>query len=322
MKTIVLLDDYEHAALGCADWAAVQARADLRVYREPLRGEALQRALLPAHAIVLMRDRTPVDAALVDALPNLELLVFTGSRNNALDATALHRRGVPVCSTQWGPSKESTCELTWALIFAAIKRLPQAIDSLGRGAWRDGGALPGVLHGERLGLVGLGEIGGRMAKVAQALGMEVVAWSPNMTAERAAAHRAAAVSLDELASTSKVVSLHLVLSPQTRHLFDATRFAQMRPDAIFVNTSRAGLADERALATALRAGRPGAAALDVYSAEPLPADHPLRDAPNALLSPHLGFVSQPVFERFYRDAAEALDAWLDGRPLPRRLPST
>jgi len=191
---------------------------------------------------------------------------------------------------------------------------------MGEGRWRDGGPLGQVLHGERLGLVGLGEIGARMARVARAFGMEVVAWSPRMTAERAAEHGAHAVSLDELVATSKVVSLHLVMTEATRHLFDAGRLARMRPDAVFVNTSRAGLVDEAALVDALRAGRPGAAALDVYSSEPLPVAHPLRGLPNALLSPHLGFVSQPVFERFYRDAAEGVQAWLDGAPLPRLMP--
>ena len=176
-----------------------------------------------------------------------------------------------------------------------------------------------MLHGERLGLVGLGEIGARMARVGRAFGMEVVTWSPRMTPERAAAEGAASVSLDELAATSKVVSLHLVMTDATRHLFDAARFARMRADSIFVNTSRAGLADEAALADALRAGRPGAAALDVYAAEPLAADHPLRGLPNALLSPHLGFVGRQVLERFWKDAAEAVGAWLEGAPLPRRL---
>ena len=304
---VVALDDYEHALRALADWSAVEARAELRVFHEPLRGEALLRAVEGADALLLMRDRTPLPAALIDALPKLKLVVFTGTRNAALDAAALARRGIPVCHTAWGPSKESTCELAWSLILAAAKRLPDAVQGLREGRWRDGGALANVLHGERLGLVGLGEIGGRMARVGRAFGMDVVAWSPRMTAERAAAEGATALPLDELVATSKVVSLHLVMTDATRHLFDAARFARMRADAIFVNTSRAG--------------RPGAAALDVYAHEPLAADHPLRTLPNALLSPHLGFVSQPVFERFYRDAAETIGAWLAGDALPRRLPA-
>ncbi|CAN5780122.1 D-2-hydroxyacid dehydrogenase family protein [soil metagenome] len=319
---VVLLDDYEHAARRLADWSAVEALADLRIHHAPLRGDALREALHDADALLLMRDRTPVDAALIDAMPKLAYVAFTGTRNNALDLAAMQRRGVPVGFTEWGPSKESTCELTWALILAAIKRLPQAVQALQGGQWRDGGALGQVLHGERLGLVGLGEIGGRVARIAKAFGMDVVTWSPRMTPDRAAEHGARAVSLDELVQTSKVVSLHLVMTDATRQLFDAARFAQLRPDAIFVNTSRAGLADEAALVSALRAGRPGVAALDVFSEEPLPADHPLRALPNALLSPHLGFVSQPVFERFYADMAEGVLAWLRGEEIPRRMPGT
>lgn len=319
---VVLLDDYEHAARRLTDWSAVEALADLRVHHEPLRSDALREAVQDADALLLMRDRTSVDAALIEAMPKLKYVAFTGTRNNALDLAALQRRGVPVGFTEWGPSKESTCELTWALILAAVKRLPQAVQALQGGHWRDGGALGQALHGERLGLVGLGEIGGRVARVAKAFGMDVVTWSPRMTLERAAEHGARAVSLDELVQTSKVVSLHLVMTDATRQLFDATRFAQMRPDAIFVNTSRAGLADESALVAALQAGRPGAAALDVFTQEPLPNEHPLRALPNALLSPHLGFVSQPVFERFYVDMAEGALAWLRGEAIPRRMPGT
>ena len=317
---VVVLDDHEDAALRLADWSGVERRADLRIHTAPMRGDALLDAVKDADALVLMRDRTPVDAALVAAMPRLKYLAFTGTRNAALDVAALRARGVPVCHTAWGPSKESTCELAWALILAAVKRLPQALEALREGRWRDGGPLGQVLHGERLGLVGLGEIGGRVARVAQAFGMEVVTWSPRMTDARAAEHGARAVALDELVRTSKVVSLHLVMTEATRHLFDAQRLARMRTDAVFVNTSRAGLVDEDALVAALRAGRPGAAALDVHAIEPLPAAHPLRELPNALLSPHLGFVSQPVFERFYRDAVEGVEAWLDGAPLPRPMP--
>ncbi|MCZ2498937.1 D-2-hydroxyacid dehydrogenase family protein [Xylophilus sp. Kf1] len=319
---VVLLDDYEHAARRLTDWSAVEALADLRVHHEPLRSDVLRKAVQDADALLLMRDRTSVDAALIEAMPRLKYVAFTGTRNNALDIASMQQRGVPVGFTEWGPSKESTCELTWALILAAVKRLPQSVQALQGGQWRDGGALGQALHGERLGIVGLGEIGGRVARVATAFGMDVVTWSPRMTLERAAVHGARAVSLDELVQTSKVVSLHLVMTEATRQLFDATRFAQMRPDAIFVNTSRAGLADEFALVAALQAGRPGAAALDVFTQEPLPSDHPLRALPNALLSPHLGFVSQPVFERFYADMAEGVLAWLRGEAIPRRMPGT
>jgi phosphoglycerate dehydrogenase-like enzyme len=176
-----------------------------------------------------------------------------------------------------------------------------------------------VLHGQTIGIAGLGEIGGRVANVARAFGMNVVAWSPNMTAERAAEKGAKSVSFDELVATSHVISTHLVLGPATKNLFGAAQFAAMRNDAIFVNTSRAGLADETALVAALQAGRPAMAALDVFSVEPLPASHPLTTLPNVVLTPHLGFVCEPVFRKFYGDMVEGLTAWLAGQPLPRVL---
>jgi phosphoglycerate dehydrogenase-like enzyme len=188
-----------------------------------------------------------------------------------------------------------------------------------RGGWRDAGPLGGMLAGERLGLIGLGEIGGRMGRVGAAFGMQVIAWSPHLTAERAQAQGAVAVTLDELLATSKVVSLHMVASAATRHLIDAGRLASMRRDALLVNTSRAALVDTAALRVALAAGRPALAALDVFDEESLPAEDPLRQLPNVLLTPHLGFVAQPVFERFAAGVAECLLAWLRGEPVPRRL---
>ena len=316
---IVVLDDYERVARDYADWSAVDAKADVRVYREALRGQALIDALTPASAVVLMRDRTPFLADLIDRLPNLKLVHFTGTRNGALDTKALAARNIPVLHTGWGPNKDATTEMTWALILAAQKRLVSQHNALLQGQWRPHDTLSPVLHGQRIGMAGLGEIGGRVANVARAFGMEVVAWSPNMTPERAAAKGATAVSFDELVSTSHIITTHLVLGPATKNLFAAAQFAAMRKDAIFVNTSRAGLADEAALVTALQAGRPAMAALDVFNSEPLPASHPFTALPNVVLTPHLGFVCEPVFRKFYGDLVEALSAWLDGQPLPRVL---
>ena len=318
---IVVLDDYERVARDYADWSAVDAKADVRVYREALRGQALIDALTPASAVVLMRDRTPFLADLIDRLPNLKLVHFTGTRNGALDTKALAARNIPVLHTGWGPNKDATTEMTWALILAAQKRLVSQHNALLQGQWRPHDTLSPVLHGQRIGMAGLGEIGGRVANVARAFGMEVVAWSPNMTPERAAAKGATAVSFDELVATSHIITTHLVLGPATKNLFGAAQFAAMRKDAIFVNTSRAGLADEAALVAALQAGRPAMAALDVFSSEPLPASHPFTALPNVVLTPHLGFVCEPVFRKFYGDVVEALSAWLDGQPLPRVLSS-
>jgi phosphoglycerate dehydrogenase-like enzyme len=222
--------------------------------------------------------------------------------------------------TAWGPSKDSTAELTWALILAASKGLHHVFAMMRTGGWRDGRPLPSVLHGARLGLIGLGEIGSRVATIGRAFGMEVVCWSPHMTNERAAERGASSVPLDELLATSKVVSLHLVASATTRSLLNTERLMLMRDDALLVNTSRATLIDTEALIVALAQGRPAVAALDVFDEEPLPAEHPLRKLPNALLTPHLGFVAQPVFEKFASGVVECLGAWLQGGPLVRVLP--
>ncbi|MDB5931412.1 MAG: D-isomer specific 2-hydroxyacid dehydrogenase, NAD-binding protein [Polaromonas sp.] len=318
---IVIVGDAEQALERLCDWKPLQALAEVVIHHQPLHGQALVEALKHADAVVLVRDRTPFDAELLAQLPRLRYLVFTGTRNTTLDLAALAARGIPVSHTEWGPSKDSTCEMTWALILAATRQLEQQTALLRQGLWRPQAALPlaGVLHGQTLGLIGLGEIGGRVARVGQALGMNVVAWSPRMTPERAAAHGAVAVSLEALLSTSKVVSLHLVPTPATRQLLNPERLALMRPDSLLVNTSRSALIDTDALVEALKQGRPGFAALDVFDVEPLPIDSPLRQLPNMLLTPHLGFVTEPVFERFATGVMECLNAWLAGKPLVRVL---
>jgi len=318
---IVVLDDYERALRRLADWSEVDRLAEVRVFHEPLRGDVLHAALAHADAIVLVRDRTPLAASLIDRLPQLKLVVFTGSRNATLNAAALAARGIPVCHTEWGPSKDTTCELTWALILAAARRLEAHFRLMRDGDWRDTGPLGSMLAGETLGLIGLGEIGSRVARIGVAFGMRVLAWSPHMTPERAAARQATAASLDDLLATSKVVSLHLVPSAQSRPLIDAARLASMRRDALLVNTSRAALVDMAALAHALASGSPAMAALDVFDEEPLPADHPLRRLPNVVLTPHLGFVAEPVFEQFATGVVECLAAWLRRAPLVRVLPA-
>ncbi len=275
-----------------------------------MRGEALHAAIADADAIVLVRDRTPMDAKLIATLPKLRYVVFTGGRNTQLDAAALAARNVPVSNTGKDMGKQGTVEHTWALVLAAMKRMEAQMAVMRSGGWRIEGLLSAMLNGQRLGLIGLGEIGARVAKVGQAFGMEAVAWSPHMTPERAAEHGAKSVPLDELLSTSRVVSLHLVPSAETKQLLNAQRLALMRSDAVLVNTSRAMLIDMDALIPALKAGRPGMAALDVFENEPLAADHPLRAVPNVVLTPHIGFVTEPVFQRFAEGAIEHLSAWL------------
>lgn len=310
---IAVLGDGEQALRRLGDWRQVDAAADVTVHPYPLAGSALVQALQDADVVVLVRDRTPFSAELLSQLPRLKYLIFTGTRNTTLDQEALAARQIPVSHTEWGPSKDSTCEMTWSLILAARRQLLAQAAVLRAGQWRSATpqALPHVLKGQTLGLVGLGEIGSRVAKIGQAFGMQVQTWSPNMTPERAAVHGAEAVTLDHLLHTSHVVSLHLVPSASTRHLLNAERLAQMRPDSMLVNTSRSALIDSAALVQALQAGRPGLAALDVFDAEPLPADSPLRDLPNALLTPHLGFVAEPVFQRFADGVVAHLQTWLE-----------
>lgn len=321
---IVVLGDAEQALRRLGDWRAIDALADVTVQHQPLRGAALVGALQDADAVVLVRDRTPFDAALLAQLPRLRYLVFTGTRNTTLDLAALAARQIPVSHTEWGPSKDSTCEMTWSLILAATRQLAPQAARLSRGQWRADTSEPlaAVLHGQTLGLIGLGEIGARVAQVGQALGMQVVTWSPRMSPQRAAQLGARAVALETLLADAKVVSLHLVPTAATRHLLNAQRLALMRADSLLVNTSRAALVDGAALVQALARGRPGFAALDVFEVEPLPLDDPLRQLPNVLLTPHLGFVTEPVFQRFADGVIECLQAWLTGQRLLRAVAET
>lgn len=318
-RRIVVLDDYEDSLRKTTDWSPVEALAEVTFHTERLRGDALFEAIREADAIVDIRDRTPFKADLIAKLPKLKLFVFTGARNTQVDQAAMKARGIPIAHTEMGESKASTTEMTWALILAAAKRMEPYMGLVREGRWRDGGALPAVLSGERLGIIGLGGIGQRVGNVGQAFGMEVVTWSPNMTAERAAEGDAKSVLLEELLATSKVVSLHLVPSEASRKLLDAQRLATMRRDSILVNTARSALIDMAALPAALEAGRPGMAALDVYDDEPVAKDHALAKHANVVLTPHLGFVNEAVFAKFGPGVVENLLAWLQGKPLVRVL---
>lgn len=316
---IVVLDDYEDSIRRTADWSGIESRADVVVHTQRLRGDGLMKAIADADAVVVIRDRTPFKADLIARLPKLKLFVFTGARNTQLDQAAMAARGIPVAHTEMGESKASTAELTWALILAAAKRLEAYLALVRKGQWRDAGPLPAVLAGQRLGLIGLGGIGSRVAQAGAAFDMEIVTWSPHMTPERAAEAGARPVPLEELLSSAKVVSLHLVPGDATRKLLNAERLATMRGDSILVNTARSALVDMAALEKALDAGRPGIAALDVYDDEPLAPGSTLAKRANVVLTPHLGFVNDPVFGKFGPGVVEALAAWLDGKPLPRVL---
>lgn len=305
--SIVVLDDWENALRDHVDWTTIRSRAEVSIYNVNLRGDALIQALNDVHVMVLLRERTPVDATLIQALPALRLIVCTGAQNRTLDVEAARRAGIQVVYTAGGPSKANTTELTWALILAAKHRLTEIALSRTRPTWRGPTTqLPNVLEGRRLGLIGLGSIGQRVAAVGKALGMEVAAWSPNLTPERAQPHGAIALSLEELLRTSHIVSLHLVPSPATHHLINAQRLRLMRPDSILVNTSRAELIDTTALIEALQHRHIGGCALDVFDAEPLAPDHPLQGLSNVLLTPHHGFVCKEVMSAFATDVHKHL----------------
>jgi phosphoglycerate dehydrogenase-like enzyme len=310
---IVVLDDWEQFFERLADWSALRARAEIVLHTAPLSGAALHEAVRDAEVLVLMRDRTRVDEALLDRMPRLRHVIYTGTRNQALDSEALARRGITMGHTEWGPSKASTCEHTWSLILASVRRLEEQMALVRQGGWRTSTPRPAaeVLAGERLGLIGLGEIGSRVARVGLAFGMEVVAWSPHMTPERAAAHGVTAVPLETLLASSRVVSLHLVPSADTRHLIDASRLALMRHDAFLVNTSRAALVNMPALRQALDERRIAGAALDVFDTEPLAPDDPWRGVDNTVLTPHTGFVAEPVLSRFASSVVRQLHDWLN-----------
>ena len=316
LPNIIILGDYERALRRFSKWDKLEQQANIQIHHEPLRDEALYEAVKDADAIAIVRDRSPFNEAMIARLPKLKFLMFTGERNGTLEANALVSRNIPMACTHGGPSKETTAELTWALILGASKRLIEENKLIASGGWRDELSLLPMLSGQRLGVMGLGAIGSRVARVGNAFGMEVVTWSPRMTPERAAVENAQSVSLDELLSTSKVVTMHLVAGPGTKGIISADQLALMRPDSILVNTSRAALINMPDLRKALIAGRPAQAAVDVFDVEPLPADDPLRNTPNLLVTPHLGFIAEPIFEAFSKGITETLEAWLDQKPIP------
>ena len=313
---IVILGDYERALRRFSKWDQLDALAKVTIHHEPLRDEALYEAVKDADAIAIVRDRSPFNEAMIARLPKLKFLMFTGERNGTLDSAALIARNIPIGVTPGGPSKETTAELTWALILGASKRLVEENKLISSGGWRDQLSVLPMLAGERLGVMGLGSIGSRVARVGAAFGMEVVTWSPRMTPERAAAENAKSVSLEELLKTSKIVTMHLVAGPGTKGLISADQLALMRTDAILVNTSRSALINMTDLQKALKAGRPGQAAVDVFDVEPLPENDPLRNTPNLLVTPHLGFIAEPIFETFSKGITQTLEAWLENRSIP------
>jgi len=313
---IALLDDYQGVALSLADWASIPG-GEVESFRDHVTDiESLVECLHPFECIVAMRERTPLREAVLSRLPNLKLLITTGSRNPVLDIAYAQSKGITVCNT--GGDSASTVELTWALILAAVRNLPFEDASMRRGNWQT--TIGPTLEGKTLGCVGLGNLGGRVAKIGQAFGMNVIAWSTNLTAERCAEIGARLVSKQELMSTADVITVHLVLSDRSRNILDAPDLALMKRDAYLVNTSRGPLIKEAALLDTLQNHRIAGAALDVYDEEPLPSNHPLRDLDNVVLSPHLGYVTSDNFRGFFSAVVEDVVAFQKGAPI-RVLPS-
>jgi phosphoglycerate dehydrogenase-like enzyme len=315
MFRVAVLDDWQGVARRSADWSALERRAQVDFFEQPFdEPDQLVGALTGFNAIVAMRERTAFPAALIERLAGLRMIALTGVRSGTLDLDACTRRGIVVCNTGSQHSTATTAELTLALLLAAARHLPAADRDMRAGGFQRGVPLGTVLEGRTLGVVGLGKIGGRMARYGNALGMRVLAWSPNLTPERAQAADVQAVDKATLFAESHAVTLHLVLSARTRGVVGAQELDAMLPGAILVNSARGPLVDESVLIERLRAGRL-IAALDVFDHEPLPRDHPLRTLPNVVLSPHLGYCTEEVYRQFYRESVENLLAFLDGKPI-------
>jgi phosphoglycerate dehydrogenase-like enzyme len=312
MTGIAILDDYQDAARRLADWARLPAGAELTVFRDHLADlDAVAARLADFDVVVAMRERTPFSRALLERLPRLRLLVTTGMRNAAIDLQAAADRGVVVCGT--GGLPYPTAELAWGLVLSLMRRIPREDRATREGRWQETVGLG--LNGKTLGVLGLGTLGSRVARFGRAFEMDVLAWSQNLTAERAAELGAARVEKDDLLARSDVVSIHLVLSERTRGLIGARELALMKRTAYLVNTSRGPIVDEAALIRALREGTIAGAGLDVYDEEPLPPDHPLRGLPSTVITPHLGYVTEETYRIFYGQALEDILAFLRGEPV-------
>src|SRR5829696_52225 len=312
MHRIAVLDDYQSVAADFADWSTLPEPAEVVEFHDHVDDEdALIARLEPFDVVVAMRERTAFPRSVLERLPNLKLLVTTGRRNKSIDVEAATERGIPVCGT--GILPNGTAELTWGLILAVARHIPQEDASVRAGGWQD--TVGTDLAGARLGVLGLGNQGSQVARVGLAFDMDVVAWSENLTEERAAEVGARRVDKDELFAMSDVVTIHTLLSKRTRGLVGADDLGRMKPTAILINTSRGPIVDQQALLDALHQGRIAGAGLDVFDEEPLPADHPLRTAPRTVLTPHLGYVTEKTYEVFYREAVEDVAAWIAGEPI-------
>ncbi|WP_149535396.1 D-2-hydroxyacid dehydrogenase family protein [Siccirubricoccus phaeus] len=312
LSRLAILDDYQGVALTLGPWDRLPKGLAIEVFRDTITDlEALVARLAPFDALLIMRERTPFPKALLDRLPNLKLLITTGARNRSVDLAAATARGITVCGTPGVGN--STVDITWGLILSVLRHIPEQEAALRAGRWQV--KLGTGLEGKTLGVIGLGNLGSRVAKVGAAFGMKVLGWSQNLTAEKAAAAGASLATKDALLEQSDVVTLHVVLSDRSRGMIGAAELALMKRSAIIVNTSRGPLIDQAALIAALQEGRIAGAGLDVYDQEPLPAGHPILSAPNTVLTPHLGYVTEENYRAYFQGAVEAVEAFLAGAPI-------
>ncbi len=305
---IAVLDDYQNVALQMADWSAVTDRTDVTVFNDHVADpDQLIARLTPFDVVFVMRERTPLPRSIIERLPNLKMIASTGPFNASIDMAAAEDHGIHVGTT--GGTVASTVELTWALILAGVRNLVAESQSVRDGGWQT--SVGRELAGRTLGVLGLGRIGVRVARIGEAFGMKVIAWSQNLTPEAAAEAGATRVSREDLFATADVLSVHLKLSGRSAGLVGAAELALMKPMALLVNTSRGPIVDEAALVAALRSRTIAGAALDVFDTEPLPSGHPLRTLDNVLATPHIGYVADRPYRIFFRDAVAAISDWLD-----------
>ncbi len=314
MIRLAILDDYQHVALKLADWSPLSGRCEIEVFDVNLKvpDEAAER-LRPFQIVSMLRERMAFPRSLFEKLPNLKFAAITGAFHRTMDMAAATDHGVLVSHTSSGGQDYATSELAWALILASVRHVAQEDRSMRGGGWQTTVGMS--LHGKVLGLLGLGRIGRQMARIGLAFGMTVIAWSPNLTEEKAAAVGVRRVEKDELFRQSDVISIHMVLSERSQGIVGAGDLALMKPAAHLINTSRGPLVDEAALLAALRERRIGGAGLDVYDQEPLPGGHPFRTLDNAVITPHLGYVAEDRLRYFYQDTVENIAAYLDGKPI-------
>ncbi|MFY2861313.1 D-2-hydroxyacid dehydrogenase family protein [Mycobacterium sp. THU-M104] len=318
MHRVAILDDYAGVALDVADWSPVQTRAQVTVFGHHLSETEAAAALRPFDVVCTMRERMAFPRSLFERLPNLRLVTIVGTSLPNLDMDAATECGVAIAHSDFADPRfrsvrDATPELAWGLMIATVRHLAEEHRHMRGGGWQSTVGM--TLWGKTLGLIGLGRTGRRMAGYAKAFGMDVIAWSHNLTEESAAVVGARRVDKATLFEDADVVSVHLVLSERTRGVVGGPELGAMKPHAYLINTSRGPIVDETALLAALESGRIAGAGLDVYDTEPLPADHPLRRLPNVTLSPHLGYATREMLGAFYADTVEAVVAWLDGAPI-------